>query len=367
LADQRIAGTIGGITTFMLNVINSSLNERYEFLRFTTSRPPKKDVADNYGYQSMLRGGFVRVIQGFLITIWHLIIFPFVVISRRADVVQIQSSDYQTFWEASLYVLICRALRRPVLWRLGGMFDHFYETSSVNARSWIARAVQLPDRLIVQSDYWKDLISKLGRTEGVIILPNSVPDALPSAITRPKRGAPICLFIAGTEAVRKGIEELVTAMRLLGQRNIQIIFHLLAVPTQLREHILDEHIVCPIEIDGYVEHNNIFDAMRNADIFLLPSRGEGFPNSLLEAMALGLACIATPVGAVPEIVREEGAILIPVRDGAALADAICRLTLDPTLRHQIAERGRLIVCERYITGTVLPILHRTWTDLLTQR
>ena len=78
--------TNGGITTFMLNVVNSPLKKRYEFVRFTTSRPPKENVVDNYGYGSLFNGGIVRLIQGVLITAWHLVIFPFVMIRRNADV-----------------------------------------------------------------------------------------------------------------------------------------------------------------------------------------------------------------------------------------------------------------------------------------
>ena len=72
------------------------------------------------------------------------------------------------------------------------------------------------------------------------------------------------------------------------------------------------------------------------DIAALPSLSEGFPNSLVEAMAAGCAPIATPVGGVTEAITPmESGLLVPVGDVAALAAALQRLVDDP------AERARL--------------------------
>jgi glycosyltransferase involved in cell wall biosynthesis len=105
-------------------------------------------------------------------------------------------------------------------------------------------------------------------------------------------------------------------------------------------------------------------AMRGADVFLLPSHSEGFPNALIEAMATGLACIVTPVGAVPEIVGNDGAIVVPVEDSHALADAIGRLATDPDLRSKLGEAARQIVATRYVQSAMAPRLGDAWQALL---
>src|SRR5438105_1736503 len=113
--------TFGGVITFMYNVIRSPLRERYEFVPFTTSRPSKRNIeGDNYGYSAVFRGGLKRVVQGILITLWHLAIYPFIVVARRPAVIQVQASDFQAFWEASLYVLMWMILSRPLVLRIGG-------------------------------------------------------------------------------------------------------------------------------------------------------------------------------------------------------------------------------------------------------
>jgi L-malate glycosyltransferase len=77
------------------------------------------------------------------------------------------------------------------------------------------------------------------------------------------------------------------------------------------------------------------------DIFVLPSHAEGLPNSLLEAMVVGLPAVATAVGGVPEVI-EDGVdgLLVPPRDAASLATAILRVLRDPELATRLAAAGR---------------------------
>ena len=78
--------TKGGVTTFMRNVVRSPLGQKYDFIPFTTSRPGKRNVRrDNYGYAAVFRGGVKRVLQGIAITLWHLVLYPWVVLVRRRE------------------------------------------------------------------------------------------------------------------------------------------------------------------------------------------------------------------------------------------------------------------------------------------
>jgi len=64
-----------------------------------------------------------------------------------------------------------------------------------------------------------------------------------------------------------------------------------------------------------------------ADLFVLPSFTEGMPRAILEAMARGLPCIATPVGGIPEVLSDD--VMVPTGRSDLLADAICRLLDSP--------------------------------------
>ncbi len=78
------------------------------------------------------------------------------------------------------------------------------------------------------------------------------------------------------------------------------------------------------------------------DIFCLPSIHEGLGLSLMEAMAAGRACVASNVGGLAELIKnEEDGILVPPRDSEAVGEAITRLLKDRALRRRFAEKAKL--------------------------
>lgn len=84
----------------------------------------------------------------------------------------------------------------------------------------------------------------------------------------------------------------------------------------------------------------LFDIMRSADVFVLPTLSEGTPHVLVEARANGLPCISTWVGGVPDTVTHGyDALLVPPRDPQKLADAIQQLIADGELRRMLIRNG----------------------------
>lgn len=355
--------TKGGVTTFMMNLMASPLNVEFEFVPFDTSRPPKKNVAENWGYRAVLRGGVRRILWGALVTLWHFFKFPFAVVAGRIDLVQIQASDYQVFWEAALYAGMARILRRPVLFRIGGAFDVFHGEAGTLERRFIAAVLRLPDVAIAQSRFASDYLRSAGRSGEIVLLPNWM-HAIDAAAPRPPATRPTCLFIAGQEARRKGIEEVLGAVEQLQARGCEVQFQMVAVPPFLKKRIADSGIAGAIRLQDPMEHQRLLALMQRCEIFLLPSHGEGFPNSLVEAMAAGMACIATPVGAVPEIAAEGGLLLVPVGNISALADAISQLVASAELRNRLGTQARQTVCAHYVASVALPRLAQAYRKLL---
>ncbi|MDH4038848.1 MAG: glycosyltransferase [Candidatus Krumholzibacteria bacterium] len=111
--------------------------------------------------------------------------------------------------------------------------------------------------------------------------------------------------------------------------------------------------------------DDVETVLRAADLVVLSSRTEAFPNVVLEAMATGLAVVTTDVGSVREMVEpEDSAIVVPPGDEAALARAIERLAGDATLRIRFGARGREIVEERFRIDAMRDARERLFEELL---
>jgi glycosyltransferase involved in cell wall biosynthesis len=91
-----------------------------------------------------------------------------------------------------------------------------------------------------------------------------------------------------------------------------------------------------VEFTGNVA--DIPQRLARADVFVLPSHYEGLPMSILEAMAAGLPVIATAVGGIPDIVKENG-ILVNAGDMKGLVDAMIKLGKDEELRKKMGEKA----------------------------
>ncbi|MCS6923665.1 MAG: glycosyltransferase [Fimbriimonadales bacterium] len=101
--------------------------------------------------------------------------------------------------------------------------------------------------------------------------------------------------------------------------------------------------------------SDVADLLNAADIFTLPSKHEGNPMSVMEAMAAGLPVVATSVGGIPELVEEnQMGILVPVDDEPRLAQSLQTLTDNPELRLQMGQAALQRARERFdIRSTVI--------------
>ena len=99
---------------------------------------------------------------------------------------------------------------------------------------------------------------------------------------------------------------------------------------------------------GARDHDEITQILQLADIFVLPSRWEGMPMAIMEAMAAGLPVIATDVGGTGElVVHGDTGLLVRVGDVAGLAREIARLLDDPELRRRLGARGRERIVKKF--------------------
>jgi GalNAc-alpha-(1->4)-GalNAc-alpha-(1->3)-diNAcBac-PP-undecaprenol alpha-1,4-N-acetyl-D-galactosaminyltransferase len=107
---------------------------------------------------------------------------------------------------------------------------------------------------------------------------------------------------------------------------------------------------------------DVYERIREAELFVLSSRLEGFPNALCEAMACGVPAISFDLPAPREIIEHEvSGLLVPAEDCDALAKAMARLMQDESERERFAEQASAIV-HRYSLDRIM----RDWESLFSR-
>lgn len=158
------------------------------------------------------------------------------------------------------------------------------------------------------------------------------------------------LFLARLHA-DKGIREVVQAARFLVYAGAS--FHLTICgdgPERewVEKEVSDPELMGCLEYRGVVSGEDKARVLREADVMLLPSKHEAFPFTLLEAMAYGLPLIATPVGAIGEVLAHKvTGYLVPPEDAPSLTLAMCRFVVDRALLQSISWRARELAEQHY--------------------
>ena len=105
-----------------------------------------------------------------------------------------------------------------------------------------------------------------------------------------------------------------------------------------------------VELTGALPREDVVARVRRASVMAVPcvvgedGNRDGLPTVLVEAMALGTPCVATPVTGIPEVVRhEQTGLIVPERDPASLASALSRVLSTPALARDLSARARRLI------------------------
>lgn len=147
--------------------------------------------------------------------------------------------------------------------------------------------------------------------------------------------------VGSLEQMYKGVDILLQAMRILSDQQYDVSLTWIGGGYFLQGLILLSNqlgLQTRVNFSGNVSSgDSVRETLDTADLFVLPSRTEGLPRALVEAMARGLPCIGSNVGGIPELLERDE--LFPSEDAVAAASLIAKLIADPARRRSMALRN----------------------------
>jgi glycosyltransferase involved in cell wall biosynthesis len=192
----------------------------------------------------------------------------------------------------------------------------------------------------------------------------------PGAPRPPRDGRgpdPVLILSVGRAVPKKGCDALLAALARLPRALVWRFEHIGGGPELARLKAQGEALGLGERVRwlGSREQGAVLDGYRRADLFALASRvaddgdRDGLPNVLMEAQSQALACVATGVSAIPELIADGvNGLLVPPGDIGALAAALERLVRDPALRAKLGANGAAKVRVEFDHGRAVGDLAR---------
>ncbi|MBC7876523.1 MAG: glycosyltransferase family 4 protein [Anaerolineales bacterium] len=363
-----ILKTYGGVSRFQEDLLNSGMN--YQFVHFNTARPPKmRSTPIANGYEELFNSGLVRTFTSILITIWHVLKLPYVLFRESPQIVHIASVTYWVFWESAAYLLISKILGCKTIFHMLGPFDVFYLKSGENTKLLIHKILQKADKVICLSDRDRDLMSNFLVPKNILVFRSNARLSLDKVVSQNRKGRERVeiLFIGGVEPFRKGIYDILKALPIVINKFKEVRFTFTGGQNteQALHDALDPNFASWVSFRGWVSELEKWDIYQASDLLLLPSYEEGLPYVLIEAMAYGLPIITTPVGGIPEVVRDgTNGILITPGDYEALANAIVHLVQNEQLRLLMGNNNREDAKKYYSQEIIFNELEAAYSSLI---
>jgi len=182
-----------------------------------------------------------------------------------------------------------------------------------------------------------------------------------------RRDDPLRFLFAGRHEPQKGLDVLLEAVA-IARKDAGTPFVVDVVgdgelTTGLRADARSRGLDGVVRFPGRLSRADLVAAFRSAGAFVLPSRFEGFPVTILEAWAARLPVIATTVGGIPEVCTEENAVLVPPNDARALAAAIVGLAQDPDRRERLGRSGHELARTRFSWDAVAQRYREVYASL----
>jgi glycosyltransferase involved in cell wall biosynthesis len=328
----------GGMAASLRALVESPLSRSYELevvptYRSVARRGEAAPETSATGARALLQiGVFSRSLLR--LTAWSLL--------GRGRLVHIHSTVRGSAYRKSVCVLLAKALRRRVILQIHsgpGDIAAFRSKLGAPGRLLIGAATRHADAVLAVSAASAAALREAGVSREIEVVPNAAPPPPPASASADRGGQVRVAYLGGFANPAKGGDVLVEALRSIAPAELPPITLAGAgePPAAAGELIGRDRVTWA----GWLSGAEKDALLASASILVIPSRSEGLPMALLEAMSWGMAVIATRVGGIPEAIESgEDGLLVEPGDSEGLAQGLRTLAGDPGLCERLGERAR---------------------------
>ena len=248
---------------------------------------------------------------------------------------------------------------KAVVYMLHGDTEYYYDLAVKHepiVHAFIAYSRRMYDELIARLPQ---------RAATIFHLPYGIP--LPAVVRRPAPGPLRAIYAGRFEQQQKGIFDLPEIDRALRSRGVEVAWTVAGAEPDANELERRWAFNAGVRWLGRLSTPELIEHYEQQDVFVLPTRHEGFPVALVEAMGAGLAPVVSDIpSGVPEIVDRVSGVRVAVGDVRGFADAIGALAEDRAALASMSARARSIVVERFDIRTraaEYQSLYARWPEL----
>lgn len=283
---------------------------------------------------------------------------------KGCRIAHIHIASYNSFRRKKLLLDYALLLGYKVIYHLhGGEFNKFAPAYGIER---IRRVFNKCSAVIVLSKSWQQLLAGSWQINNTVILNNIVPK--PDMPVRKTGGSSMLqLTFLGIIGDRKGIFDLLQVLSAdngFYRNKIRLTVGGNGEISRLQKFIAEHGLQDMVKYSGWISGEDKKQLLQSTDIFLLPSHDENLPVSVLEAMSYGIPVITTPVGGIPEVIKDEhNGLLVTPGDPTELDQAMKKLIASAELRRKMSANN-LIDIQEFFPEKIMRQLQQIYESVL---
>lgn len=324
------------------------------------------DIVRNNSLEA--RGKLKRFFRGLKLYLPFVLAFKKKLKHNKYDIVHFSTSAGISLFRDYLLLKECRQKGIPSV-----LHFHFGRIPKIMASNgWetrmLKKCIDLTTKVITIDNPSFEILIDYGY-DNVEFLPNPLSEKVRRLAENSdliKRKSGLISFV-GHVVPTKGILELVEACKKLKSIELEIIGLCTTEMQEVIKKCAGDNYSSWLKIRGNCSLEEVIEAMKRCEVFVLPSYSEGFPNVIIESMACGCNIVATSVGAIPQMLNIEHTpcgLCIPPKNTEALEKAIAWIISHKHEADQMAQRGKERVFAEYSMEKIHTQLCNIWKSLL---